>query len=244
MKRTSLSILLFLLPATSSAQTGLSADVLLSRSIEYHDPSGRWQTFARTLVLQESRPSGEERTVLVSIDKPNERFVYDRKDDGTHIRGVLEQGTCTATLNGSAMMDDDDRERYGLACAMIERRRNYYQYLYGLPMKLRDRGTIIAPAVSRTRFMDRDVLMINVSYEESVGSDVWRFYFDPQSFRLVGYRFYHDEAKNDGEYVTLEGEYLLDDMRIPKVRKWYRNSDDRYVGTDVLESHQRVGYVW
>ncbi len=86
--------------------------------------------------------------------------------------------------------------------------------------------------------------MLSVSYDENVGSDVWRFYLDPETFRLVGYRFYHDEAKNDGEYITLEDEYELDDMRLPRVRKWYRNSDGVYVGTDVIQSHRRVAYRW
>ena len=244
MKSTSVLILLLLLPVTARAQIGLSAEYVLRRSIQYHDPSGRWQTFARTLVLRESRPNGEERTVHVSIDKPNVRFVYEREDDGTHIRGIVDREECTASVNGSTTVSDEDAERHGLTCAMIKRRRNYYQYLYGLPMKLRDEGTIVAPEVSLTTFVGREVLMINVSYEESVGSDTWRFYFDPASFRLVGYRFNHDEELNDGEYITLEGEYLLDDIRIPKIRKWYRNKGGEFLGTDIVESHERVRYTW
>ena len=244
MKTAAVSFVLLMLPVTARAQASLSADSVLTLSIQYHDPSERWATFARTLVLHESRPSGEERTVHVSIDKPNERFVYDREYAGTHIRGVLDHEECTASVNGSMTISDEDRERHGLTCAMIKRRRNYYQYLYGLPMKLRDEGTVVAPEVSLTTFAGSQVLMINVSYEESIGSDTWRFYFDPASFRLVGYRFNHDEDLNDGEYITLEGEYALDDMRIPKIRKWYRNRDGKYIGTDTVESHQKVRYTW
>ena len=50
----------------------------------------------------------------------------------------------------------------------------------------------------------------------------------------MGYRFFHDEPRNDGEYVTLEGEVAIDGLRIPKTRAWYYNRDDGYLGTDTL----------
>ncbi len=235
--------LLASLPVAVQGQTSIGAGDVLERSIRYHDPSARWPTFARRLELHESRPNGEERVVYVSIDKPNERFVYERDDDGARIRAVLDRKQCAGSVNGETSTDQQ-ATRYGLTCETITRRRNYYHYLYGLPMKLRDEGTIVAPEVTRTTFGERDALMILVTYEASVGSDTWRFYFVPTSYRLVGYSFNHDEALNDGEYITLEGEYQLDDMRLPMTRRWYRNKDGEYLGTDTIRGHARVSYEW
>jgi len=69
-----------------------------------------------------------------------------------------------------------------------------------------------------------------------VGKDIWYFYFDKKTVALIGYRFYHDESKNDGEYITLDGEEIIQGIRIPKNRKWYYNKDDKFLGADFLIS--------
>ena len=75
---------------------------------------------------------------------------------------------------------------------------------------------------------------LRVTYDEGVGDDTWYFYFDPRSYALVGYRFYHDPAKNDGEYIVLEGESEIGSLRLPRTRKWYTHADDRHLGTDTI----------
>ncbi len=77
-----------------------------------------------------------------------------------------------------------------------------------------------------------------MTYDPDVGGDTWYFYFVPDTFALVGYRFYHDESKNDGEYITLDEE-IVDEasgLRLPKVRAWYYNSDGAHLATDDIVS--------
>ena len=62
---------------------------------------------------------------------------------------------------------------------------------------------------------------------------------DRKTYALVGYRFYHDESKNDGEYIVLEGEASGAGLKLPKTRKWYRHEDDGFLGTDIIESMRR-----
>ena len=112
--------------------------------------------------------------------------------------------------------------------------RNYYTYLYGLPMKLKDPGTQLPSETAVTTFQGQDVFALRVTYDENVGTDTWYFYFHPRTFALVGYRFYHDESKADGEYIILEGESISGNVRLPKVRKWYTNMEDRHLGTDTV----------
>lgn len=112
--------------------------------------------------------------------------------------------------------------------------RNYYTYLWGLPIKLTDSGTILGKQVEMSEFNSKKAYKLRVSYDPNVGSDVWYFYFDPKSYKLLGYRFYHDEAKNDGEYIYLEDEIKVAGMRLPKVRKWYTHQEDKFLGTDTL----------
>jgi hypothetical protein len=112
--------------------------------------------------------------------------------------------------------------------------KNYYTYLYGLPMKLKDPGTLIDPKVERRSFKGKEYLVLKVKYEEGVGKDIWYFYFDPKSYALKVYQFYHDETKNDGEYILLSGIESAIGIKMPKTRAWYLNKDNKYLGTDVL----------
>ncbi len=112
--------------------------------------------------------------------------------------------------------------------------RNYYTYLYGLPMKLKDPGTIISPRVLEKKIHGSSYLVLEVNYEPEVGSDTQYFYFDKNSYELKRYQFFHDKSKNDVEYVILENELEIAGIRITKNRSWYYNSDNTYIETDIL----------
>jgi len=214
-----------------------SAETLLAQSQAFHDPSGEWAGFAHTLKIRETRPNGADRRIQVTLDHGNQRFVYDRTMDGEHLVKSLVKGECTASLNGSEMIPEADAKRLRTGCDAIRRSYHYYLYLYGLPMKLNDPGTNIDPEVEVTAFSGAEVWAVRVTYAEAVGSDIWYFYFDPGTSELVGCRFYHDEAKGDGETIVFEGLYQIGDMKIPQHRTWYTNKDKRLLGSDHLEGH-------
>lgn len=231
-------VLLGTLVPIVSAQT--PAQALLDRSIRYHDPDGRWPAFAQTLIFEESRPDGTIRRSEVTIDLPHDRFVHVSQDGETRIERVLAGDSCRVTLNGSPSFSEADAEEHRLGCDRARWIRDYYTYLWGLPMKLRDPGTHLDPEPERTTFAGREVDALRVTYDPDVGGDTWYFYLDPDTARLVGYRFYHDESKNDGEYIELTDEYPIDSLRLPQTRTWYFNNDDRLLGTDRLVNHRPV----
>ncbi|MDE2980263.1 MAG: DUF6503 family protein [Gemmatimonadota bacterium] len=206
---------------------------LLEAAIAYHDPEGSWPQLRHTLVIDQSRPDGSERRATIHMDVARSDYNY-REDtpDGLLIKGTAE-GTCFASIGGQAPTEDQVTA-HRLDCPAIERMRNYYLYLWGLPMKLQDAGTHIDPAIGDGEFDGQPSRVARVTYDPEVGSDTWYFYFEPGSYRLIGYRFYHDEAAGDGEYILLSGEREVRGMRIPVERRWYTNADDRYLGTDIL----------
>nr|WP_262709923.1 DUF6503 family protein [Allomuricauda onchidii] len=110
----------------------------------------------------------------------------------------------------------------------------HYTYLYGLPMKLKDPGTILSDKVQTKTFKGKEYLVLKVNYEGGVGDDVWYFYFDPKSYAMEVYQFYHAELENDGEYILLEGLEEINGILMPKTRLWYYNKDDKFLGTDIL----------
>lgn len=208
------------------ATAALSAQEMLERSMAYHDPGGVFDETAIQIELTESRPNGADRKTSIVIDNDNNRFSMKRKAEGNDATAIVTHGDTVIEAGSDA---DDAHER-------ARRTRNYYVYLYGLPMKLTDPGTILAPDAKQTEFMGHEAFELKVTYEEAVGGDTWYFYLDPESYALIGYRFYHDESKNDGEYITLEGEAKGAGLRLPKTRRWYRHQDESFLGEDTIVS--------
>ncbi len=232
------ALVLLTLAAIGSASAE-SAESLLRRSIAYHDPEGSWMEGPRSLEVAESRPDGTTRTTRVVIDTGRGRFGYESERDSRRIEAQVNGTQCFLRVDG-AETAGEEAEKLGLSCARLQRIRNYYTYLWGLPMKLLDPGTLLDPEVRDGTFEERPVKTLRVTYDAEVGSDIWYFHLDPDTAALVGYRFYHDEAANDGEYIVLEGEVGAAGVRLPRRRTWYTHSEDELLGTDELVSIHRV----
>ncbi|MFQ5525189.1 MAG: DUF6503 family protein [Thermoanaerobaculia bacterium] len=213
---------------------------LLERSNAYHDPTGAWGRTALALIIEERRPDGTVRETGVAIDLEREIFTWVSQREGHDLVGKLRGERCELYLDGKSDFSEQEAEELGLNCDRVIWFRDYYTFLYGLPMKLRDPGTLVGDKVAATEFEGHEVLSLRVTYEADVGADTWYLYFDPASSALAGYRFYHDEAKNDGEYITLEGEVELGGMKLPQTRAWYYNDGRGYLGTDTLVGNRSV----
>ncbi len=235
-RRLALILLIPLLATAALAAEIPAPDELLTAAISRHDPDGTWESGGYRLVVRGTRPDGTSSDVTISIDNRAGTFQVASFREGTLVAGSLGPDQCEWTVNGTTHFSDETRERLRLTCERLERMRNYYTYLWGLPMKLRDPGTRLGDTVAAKDFEGRPALELRVTYDEEIGSDVWYVYFDPDSHEMIGYRFYHDEAANDGEYITLEGVEEGAGLRLPKTRTWYTHQENKYLATDSLMS--------
>ena len=226
-----LFILLLLIPFGLKAQQ-LNGTQLLEKAINYHDPNGEWDTFKGTLFVEMTTPDRSARMTEIYIDLPGSFFQAVAKQDDIKTTYTVKNGNCAVNTEPPQEKNPD--------CERAVMYRNYYTYLYGLPMKLKDPGTIIDPKVEMVTFKGKEYLRLKASYTEEVGSDVWFFYFDPQTYALQVYQFYkgdpNGKGKETGEYILLEGESLIGGMRIPKDREWFYNKDDKFLGKDALKN--------
>ncbi len=214
----------------------LTATELLNKSISYHDPDNNWVKFHAMLKFTDERPGQKSRYSEVELDNTKSFFRLKQQRGETTIEREAMVENCTNKLNGSLEISDEDMETHRLSCDRTLTLRNYYLYLNGLPMKLKDEGTILDPEVKKTEFMGKSYLQLKVTYDAEVGSDTWYFYIHPETYALEGYRFYHDESINDGEYIVLEDEMEVQGIKLAKKRKWYTNKEQKHLGTDVLSS--------
>lgn len=237
MKKITLFCLCFCLISSLRAQTPSPGEVL-SESIKHHDPQGIWSSDAHALNLKETRPNGSDRITNVMLDISNEHFRLQRQSDGHEVIQELAKGKVKHLLDGKMTTDTAAIAKHRLSDDRARMMKNYYLYLYGLPMKLNDPGTQIDPTVLSEEFNEIGAWKLKVTYDPTVGDDIWYFYFAKDDYRLVGYRFYHDESANDGEYIVLEGEAKVGDLLLPASRKWYMHVDDKFLGTDIIINNE------
>lgn len=209
----------------------LTGEQLLEKAIQYHDPQRVWSNFSGELKLEFTGPVMTDRTSVVTIDLPNEFFNVSSEQEGKTSFREIKNNICRfSTENDKVSQASLDSEE----CARTLMFKNYYTYLYGLPMKLKDPGTVVNSSVKQLNFKGKDYLVLQVSYDEAVGSDVWQFYFNPETYAMEVYQFFKGEDMNTGEYILLSGEMLVNGIKMPRDRAWYYNKDDGYLGTDVL----------
>jgi hypothetical protein len=213
----------------------IPVDTVIARSIAYHDPSGQWNNRNHLIQLAESRPDGTVRHTRLSLHPGSDDFDMRQTSGKDRIQLRYFKSSFSFSHNGSTDIDEATVARLGLNQKAMLRMRDYYSFLFGLPMKLRDQGTIIQPDVKKVWYHGQELLEVEVRYAPGTGQDVWQLYFHPRSFALSGYSFYHEaEGPHSGEYVLLEGEATVGSLKLPALRHWYLTKDRLYLGTDEI----------
>lgn len=234
MKKLLFSLVISLVAIQLYSQS-ITPEQLVNRAVAFHDPDGWWDRVKMDMVIEMQIPERASRLSNIQIDNIKGTFKLSTLNNGRLLEWMVQgDGSCDFKVNFSKPGSIEEADSLQLTDDRAKRWRDYYTYLYGLPMKLKDTGTIIGDEVIETTFMDKEVLALRITYDESIGKDIWYFYFNPNTYAMIGYRFYHDEAKNDGEYIVLEDMIIEQGLRIPKNRKWYTNAEDKLLGTDLL----------
>lgn len=207
---------------------------LVQQSIAHHDPNGKWPTLRTRLFFQSTPAKGKASTFEVELDNGTGYFCHISHPEGREVVKGVVNGQEIFLLDGQPDPSNEDRKKFRLAAGAAQRTRNFYTFLYGLPMKLRDAGTRVAPEAPLQPLLGQTYPTVQVSYDPAVGQDTWSFYLDPRTSALQAYRFHQHKEPNDGEYVLLNGVLAVEGIRLPKERQWYLNKDDSYLATDLL----------
>ena len=234
MKNLTTLLLLFVSITTFSQE--ITGDELLEKAIKFHDPNNNWDTFKGKLFITMEIPKRANRDSEIHIDLAKEYFYVKAVRDSITTEYTLAKDQCEIAFNGVKNPSEAILKKHRLSEKRGVFMKNYYTYLYGLPMKLKDPGTVLNKKVIRKKFKGKEYLVLKATYKQEVGKDIWYFYFDPSTYAMEIYQFFHDEAKNDGEYILLTGEETINGVKMPKNRIWYTNKEDKLLGTDILSS--------
>ena len=234
MRKTISFLLLLILPVLAIAQQ--TGEELVAASIKFHDPGNNWPKTMAIFNFSDTRPGKDARLATLYLNNTTNTLCVMRVQDGAKVTRHTENDVCTYDVDGNFQPSVEEIEQYRLNEKRSLMLRNYYLYLWGLPMKLTDPGTRIEAKIYYKEFNGKQAKAARVTYDAEVGSDIWYFYFDPETNEMVGYQFFHDEAKGDGEYILLSEIMEVEGMKIPQNRAWYTNPDSTLLGTDHLIS--------
>ncbi len=216
-----------------SFSQNISGKELLEKAIQYHDPNGNWETFKGILHVTMTTPNNPKRDSKIEINLPNQFFSVTAKRGENTTKYTVEKGACKIAFNGNENPSETILKKHKLSCDRANLFKDYYTYLYGLPMKLKDNGTIIDDTVEKKTFKGKEYLVLKATYDVNVGKDTWYFYFNPKTYAMEVYQFFK-ATKDSGEYILLSEEESINGIKMPKVRAWYYNKNDGYLGTDTL----------
>jgi hypothetical protein len=209
---------------------------LLEKAINFHDPNGSWETFKGTLFVTMETPSRPKRLSEINIDLSSQFFSVKATSGKNTSEYIVNKDSVQIVFNGDKNPSEEILKKHRLTKARAKMYQNYYTYLYGLPMKLKDPGTVIHDEVMLDKFLGDAFYVLKVTYDKKIGKDTWYFYFNTESYQMEYYQFFHDESKNDGEYISLDDLEIINGIKMPKKRAWYMNKDQKYLGTDVLKA--------
>ena len=233
MKKLLIILALFLSVKTFAQE--ITGKQLLEKAIQFHDPNGNWETFKGRLFVTMETPKSPKRQSEIQIDLPNQYFSVKAKSGENTSEYIVDKDSIQIFFNGDSNLSEETLKKNRLSKERAKMYKNYYTYLYGLPMKLKDEGTIIQDKVEKKTFKGKQYLVLKATYKKEVGKDTWYFYFNPKTYAMEVYQFFHDVSKNDGEYILLTEEEIINGIKMPKTRAWYTNKEQKLLGTDILK---------
>ncbi|MCP4520326.1 MAG: hypothetical protein GY827_01300 [Cytophagales bacterium] len=189
-------------------------ETTLDKAIKYHDSQAKWATLKDSfqLISNSKWSDWKDEHLTIHIDVAQNSLTYKNEE-----RNIACQFTGDET---TALIDSCDCSSYASWT------KNFYTYIWGLPMKLKDEGTIVTEA-KLVKFFGDSCHILKVSYEK----EDWEYYFKKDTYYLAGFRFEMKGEKGGGEIVRHEGVSNWNGIITPTKRSWY-DLDTTLLGTD------------
>ena len=208
----------------------LDAKTLINKSIEFHDPDGKW----RNLNIK-YQVTSEKGAVQINVQNNKGSMEWTEKlATGDSLTGGFKSDSCFVKLNGKSIPTTGKLENFLLDCDQIINRSNYWLFMYGLPMKLKDFDIKEVQEPRMVSFLGNDYLMIEVKYKSSKDS-FWKFYFDPKSYRFSIAQYFHNALGSESEYIVFKDNITLGGIKMAKKRIWHLFPKRELIGTETLE---------
>ncbi len=230
-----ISALLPFLPSVTPADTGCKNSAYILQQVRTNYGQG-WETADLRIHIQEPRLGNPQRYTKLRLNLGEDYFEMERTYDyGTLRRILTADQESKIYLNGDANLPQELVDKYLLNVTRTQAHKKFYRYMYSIPMCLTDEfWSEIAPA-QEVVFDGREAYQISMVLKEEMISKYWTLIVDAEMERLLALEFNHpDEPGRDEEMIIFEGEYVVDGIKLPRIRHWYIKGTEEYLGSDII----------
>ncbi len=204
---------------------------LISKSISFHDPNGRWKNFEGEFLIQTESDHSVELILDNSRSQASWKEILKSKDT---LYGGFVGDSCFVQKNGRLIPNKGAIENFLLECDKIKERTQYWIYMYGLPMKLMDDEVNFTTDPKVISFLQSSYWMTEVNYNLNQDEEFWRFYFNRETFALEAAQFFHPALNNDSEYILFDHLQWIQGIRLPTKHSWFMKNTNEFIGDEKL----------
>lgn len=114
-----------------------------------------WKKRSINFTLRETRRNTVDRVTKIKLNNKNNTFKLVQNRDGHQIKYVISRKSIKIFLDGKMPTDTSLIRQFRLHEERVKTVQDYYTYLYGLPMKTLDKGTIISEEFTDFEFANQ-----------------------------------------------------------------------------------------
>lgn len=208
---------------------------IINKSINFHDPAGKWKESVLHLHIQEPRVGNPQRYSIVKLDVASGAFELTRnRDEHTSTHLIDEKGEMRTYFDGEITTDTLLINKYRLNPQRNANYRSFYQMLYGLPMTLTaDRITALGPA-TQAQYNNLPCYKVPITLAEPMFSKHWNIYIRKSNYAFAGMEIVFPDEPEKGERLYFAGSVNLSGILTPRMRHWYEYNNETYLGSDVI----------
>ncbi len=184
-----------------STAGSLSAEEIIDKSVTFHDPSNNWHKLhARFMFVSKfkNNPFPTE-NLAITINNPKNEFKY---------QNIQRNFEASFTPNNCKTISKTGD------CNNYTWTKNFYTYVWGLPMKLKDTGVKIDSSYTTEVLHNQKCYKVSVQYP----AENYFFYFRCSDFELVAFSFLKNDSSGHGEFVEMSGKYIFNNITFPRKR--------------------------
>ncbi|MEP0712020.1 hypothetical protein [Algoriphagus sp.] len=208
--------IVFILFSCGSLQSG---EEILRKSITFHDPEEKWGKLQEKIRVRSDfvYPNTSLDGLMIGLDNAKQLVSYYNLSFDQEI--LFTDSTCTV-ISGDK------------TCEQAAWTKNFYHFILGLPMTLKNDDGIIHELTLDTTFHGIPSYRVAIDFEK----ENWHFYFDKVDYHLVGFAF-NKNFEVKAEEILTEELIEIDGMNLPKTRYWWITTDSLapiYSGKDEI----------
>ncbi|MDN5201018.1 DUF6503 family protein [Fulvivirgaceae bacterium BMA10] len=209
--------------ANNEEQIPVTANDFINKSIAYHDPENHWSSYEvkvnNHIEMADTTLPRVERSIFLNNAKGI--FSVNATIDGHDFNATVKPDTSYVTW-GKPDPTKQDSLRYGLDGSGAQRMYNYHRYLQGIPMVLKDEGTIVSDSIYTDYIEGKAHKVITVNYLPEGQHPTWQFYINEEDYAVTWAKFFRLTQQGDstGEYIKFKSPIVVNGIKRYRTFVW------------------------